>query len=972
MTTPLVIDVGKAMSRAYDADLKWQWESTDEILGYQMDGENNTRSTLTHMEENRFGNTEFAITTTDPTPFHFIYPAAAEVEAGKLRAVQDGTWRPLAVATTEPTMASDIDGVELTPLTGALEIRMWEAGAQEAAPENRIPHNISKIKMHKMHNDMGFVAEWVFNPETNSYEPDSNATGQTFILDGLNSSTVTINLPALEWTAWSLISFYFYDTEGGVMCLSNGPGVKITVEVGKRTIWNLEWEPTPQLPPGEQFSKQVGDILTQYPDITEIKFGNSENLENWNVWYEIEQDSESLPKIYAIPNEQTLLITTEAKETIQANPNSYRLFYSEDGAFNNIQTINIDQLSMSNVFNYSSMFQNCESLTTVIASDDVSSDGVFMSIGQLSMTGEEITAFSMFYGCKSLKTVTLFTVGEITNLNNMFYGCYGLTSVSFPLFTAEHVQAMSYMFRDCNQLTSLDLSQWDAKSLQQAKGMFWGCSNLVDINYGPDGIFSPNAVEIDSMFRGCRSLVKGTIPVFSTMMDLDELFYGCTSMESVDLTNMGNVSGNSVAYMFYKCENLKSVDMTAMNYRTDITNQYRIPKVTDTLIPKNISYMFADCYNLEWVNLTNFTFSGFNNSDFSFNTVDAFREMGKKNPNKPTKIYVNSTAKATIDGYQDFYQFDERTNFDEETHIWVVVDNQVNLPESPSEIFDGELFDMGGLTREDITEVRFVSNDIHTTSEIELENNVENDAPIYVIQDGTKLSFHTPATQFYSPSSIAGMFKDMTALEIVDFGQTETMKFSSRSLNELFYGCTSLRSVDISFRDNTYGYAWSINSMFENCESLTEVKLPDIEIDEASRVFYGCTSLVTLDMSSMKYAMHIESTESMFEECTALTEIKFTDIKNYSSLSYHEWDADRMFRNCYSLESLDLTSMHGTYRDIEYGCSFNAMFENTARDAKNKPITITLNAKFFNYLPGAWATNDHKLNPEYGVFVKGK
>ena len=68
----------------------------------------------------------FQYMSTEPEQFHFIYPAASEVESGTLVAVQDGTWRPLAVTTVKNATIETLPSLSFTVLSAALELRIFD------------------------------------------------------------------------------------------------------------------------------------------------------------------------------------------------------------------------------------------------------------------------------------------------------------------------------------------------------------------------------------------------------------------------------------------------------------------------------------------------------------------------------------------------------------------------------------------------------------------------------------------------------------------------------------------------------------------------------------------------------------------------------------------------------------------------------------------------------------------------------
>ena len=64
---------------------------------------------------------------------------------------------------------------------------------------------------------------------------------------------------------------------------------------------------------------------------------------------------------------------------------------------------------------------------------------------------------------------------------------------------------------------------------------------------------------------------------------MKDLFYGCTSLKELDLSNFNTDNVTDMSYMFYNCSSLK---------RLDISN-FNIEKL------KILSYMFYECSSLK-------------------------------------------------------------------------------------------------------------------------------------------------------------------------------------------------------------------------------------------------------------------------------------------------------------------------------------------------------------------------------------
>lgn len=186
------------------------------------------------------------------------------------------------------------------------------------------------------------------------------------------------------------------------------------------------------------------------------------------------------------------------------------------------------------------------------------------------------------------------------------------------------------------------------------------------------------------------------------------------------------------------------------------------------------------------------------------------------------------------------------------------------------------------------------------------------------------------------------MFKICYNLETIDFGDFNTddcvnmqyMFSGCESLKEIdvstlntdnvvymddmFANCISLKSIDLSTFD-TYNVK-TMNNMFYNCESLEYADVSrfwTLWLGEAKYMFFNCKKLKSVNMHFWDFR-GLVTMRSMFENCESLVNI---DIHVFS---LSQGDIDNIFKNCRSLESLNLTGIYpgvGEYSDgLFTGC----------------------------------------------------
>ena len=230
-TAKVEVEAEECVTKVYDADLNWSWEEGDALKGYQMAGQS-LRNTLKFVQNNAsFVCEAFQYMSRDPQPFHFIYPAAAEVSEGVLVAVQDGTWRPLSVTTTEAALIESMPTLSFEVLSAALELRIFNE--DKVTPFNVIAAGLIS--------DSEFVGKWTLQ---NDMTYQQTLSGKEMIALDINTPIVTFNMPHMPDGYGDNVKLYLVlaDAEGGTMTRELPA---MTFVKGKRTVLNIVYVPDP-------------------------------------------------------------------------------------------------------------------------------------------------------------------------------------------------------------------------------------------------------------------------------------------------------------------------------------------------------------------------------------------------------------------------------------------------------------------------------------------------------------------------------------------------------------------------------------------------------------------------------------------------------------------------------------------------------------------------------------------------------
>ena len=117
------------------------------------------------------------------------------------------------------------------------------------------------------------------------------------------------------------------------------------------------------------------------------------------------------------------------------------------------------------------------------------------------------------------------------------------------------------------------------------------CKNIKSIKFS-DCIDTSNVVNMKNMFGGCTSLISLDISGFDTsnVTDINAMFFNCPSLTSLDLSNFDTSNVTNMSSMFQWCTGLTSLDLSGFN-TSNVTN---------------MGAMFLSCTSLTSVDLSSF------------------------------------------------------------------------------------------------------------------------------------------------------------------------------------------------------------------------------------------------------------------------------------------------------------------------------------------------------------------------------
>ena len=207
LTTSMEVDLN-GDTRVFDQDLKWSWQSDDQIAALQYAG-GMTINTLSLKDSGKFGTENFVYATDAPSTFLFVYPSEALNRTDyTLGFVQTGVWTPVLVGTAQNATVDAIPVVSMEHKSAAFEIRVW---------------------------DEGRAARKSIKSATITSTQDFLNGGNTASVNGINSDTVVFNLA--EGDFGFELTLVATDDETYTVTVPTK-----NFALGKRTVLNVEWK----------------------------------------------------------------------------------------------------------------------------------------------------------------------------------------------------------------------------------------------------------------------------------------------------------------------------------------------------------------------------------------------------------------------------------------------------------------------------------------------------------------------------------------------------------------------------------------------------------------------------------------------------------------------------------------------------------------------------------------------------------
>ena len=167
--------------------------------------------------------------------------------------------------------------------------------------------------------------------------------------------------------------------------------------------------------------------------------------------------------------------------------------------------------------------------------------------------------------------------------------------------------------------------------------MFYGCSALNSLDLS--SFNTANVTDMNRMFFRCQALNSLDLSSFNTanVTNMDSMFYQCQALNSLDLSSFNTANVTNMSSMFYECNALNSLNLSSFNTANvlDVSCMFCMCKALNSLDLSSfntanvtdMSSMFDTCQALESLNLSSFNTAKVANMDYMFDTCEALESV---------------------------------------------------------------------------------------------------------------------------------------------------------------------------------------------------------------------------------------------------------------------------------------------------------------------------------------------------------
>jgi surface protein len=320
-----------------------------------------------------------------------------------------------------------------------------------------------------------------------------------------------------------------------------------------------------------------------------------------------------------------------------------------------------------------------------------------------------------------------------------------------------------------------------------------GCDNYISFEFTGDtttyklnkttytATSSPYSATLDDLgietLTSCNSAFSGStitnltsFPDTSNVTDMDMMFYFCSGLTTLDVSNFNTSAVTKMNRMFWNCRNLISLDVSNFN--------------TSNVI--NMDYMFSACSGLTSLDLSSFDTSNVTNMNNMFDNCSNLTSLDVSNFNTSAVTSMSSM----------FFYCSGLTSLDLSSFDTSNVTSMNYMFRYCSGL---TTLDVSNFNTSAVTQMSYMFDNCRNLTSLDVSN------------------FNTSAV-----TKMSSMFNTCSGLTSLDLSSFDTSNVTS--MNNMFNNCSNLTSLDVSSWD-VGEHITFVGNMFYGCTSLQTLRV---------------------------------------------------------------------------------------------------------------------------------------------------
>ena len=452
-------------------------------------------------------------------------------------------------------------------------------------------------------------------------------------------------------------------------------------------------------------------------------------------------------------------------------------------------------------------------------------------------------------------------------------------------------------FRKLTKLETITgLEYLNTEKVTDMGDMFSGCSSLTSLDV--THFNTAKVTDMNRMFAYCSSLTSLDVTHFNTanVTDMGSMFLSCSKLSSLDVSHFNTAKVTKMNSMFSSCSKLISLDVTHFNTAnvTDMNSMfYNCSSLTSLDVSKfntanvTIMYrMFASCSKLTSLDVRNFGTANVKNMNSMFAGCSELPSLDVSNFNTANVMNMYRMF-ASCSKLTSLYL----TNFNTEK-----VTNMQNMFSDCRALTT--IYTSSKFVTTKVTNSRDMFDSCEKLKGEEEWTEDKATDKTYAKIEGGYFSRAIPRVK-YADGTLTFFLATKETL-----GENEYGIYDGWATPDWVFNNANVTKVVF---DPAFANARPTNckEWFQGCVKLTSIEgieyLNTSQVTDMHNMFYNCFNLQTTDFSGFD-TRKVKDMSNMFYNCGSL---KSLDISNFNTSEVT--DMRHMFYHCIGLKSLDLS-----------------------------------------------------------------